>query len=152
MKKKILCTVLPVLLCGCSTATRTSFAGAAVGAATAAAAGATAVRTGKKKNAARWAAIGVLLGAAAGWSIHGRLEKRDERTRRELLANLDRIGIKGGLLTNGTEGGENPSLTKPVVDSEWVETKVEGNRLIEAHRVWSIKENSRWVPEEGGGR
>ena len=155
MKTKLLTILATVFLSqGCSTLKRSLVAGALAGATTGVFAGAMARPTGKKDNAAKGALVGGALGLAAGWFVHEKAQRRDERTRRELLLNLEKFGVGG---VPKADGGGNPALAKPVVDSEWVETRVEGNKLIEAHRVWVIKENSRWIPkdaddDEGGGR
>ena len=147
MKGKIFCTTLGILLLsGCSTMKHSLVIGGITGAAAGTVTGAVIRPTDKKENAVTGALIGGLVGLAASYFIHGGLEKRDEKTRKELLLNLNRFGV-GGVPKTDTDG--NPALAKPVVNSEWVETRVKGNKLIEAHRVWVIEENSRWVPESG---
>ena len=130
MIRKILSIVLIVLLsASCATARKGLALGAITGGAGGTFVGAKLVRAGKRENAFKGAVIGGLLGLAAGYFIHGGLEKRDEKTRRKLLLNLEKFGIGRAM---GVQKGGNPTITRPVVESEWVETKVKGNKLIEA--------------------
>ena len=140
----VVCT--GVFLSGCSSMNRSLSLGTVGGTVTGTFMGAAIARKDKPKNAAKCALIGGLMGAAAGYFIHKGLDKRDEKTRRELLFNLESFGISEPRQRQKVRDGGNPSLSKPVVDSQWVETRIEGNRLIEAHRVWIIKENPKWVP------
>ena len=141
--------VLPIalLLGSCSTMKRTLMTGAITGATTGTFAGAVVAKKDKKEASVKGALIGGILGLGLSWFAHKRLEKRDHKTRRELLLNLERFGV-GEPKAKGKAG---PVLSSPVVDSEWVETKVEDNKLIEGHRVWVIKENPQWVPNQKGG-
>ncbi len=140
---------IALLLASCSTMRKTLVAGAAVGATTGTFAGATAARKDKKEAALKGALIGGLLGAVMGWFTHKRLEKRDYKTRRELLLKLERLGSPSKKLQS--QGDLGPSLSEPVVDSEWRDARIEGNKLIEGHRVWIIKENPQWVPSGDNG-
>ena len=130
---------------GCSTITRSISLGATTGAATGTLMGAAMVKQDKAKSSAKGALVTGIVGAIAGYFIHHLLAKRDEKARKELLFNLESFGI-----TESKKGqtGANPMLTKPQVDSQWVETRIEGNKLIEAHRVWIIKENPKWLPKQ----
>ena len=68
--------------------------------------------------------------------------------RRETLLNLDKFDVstpqKSGTVSIPAGGGH--YLTKPVVDMEWIETQVLGDKLIEGHRVWKIIEKPKWIP------
>ena len=93
------------------------------------------------------AAIGAAVGALGSYLIHRGLEKRDDRVRRETLLNLERYDVT----PNGRNNSPQPTssthmLTKPAVDVEWVDTRVDGGKLIEGHRVWRVTEPPRWIP------
>ncbi len=131
------------LVSSCSTMTRSLSLGAASGATAGTFVGAAIVRKDKPKSAVKGALVGGFLGAVASYFVHQGLKKRDEKTRKTLLFNLESFGITE---PKKTESGDNPTLTKPVVDSQWVETRIEGNKLIQGHKVWIIKENPKWIP------
>ena len=147
--RAIYLVVLPIalLLSSCSTMKRSLITGAITGTTTGTFAGAMVARKDKKEASLKGAFIGGILGLGLSWLAHKGLEKRDHKTRKELLLELERFGDK----KPKAKGKSGPSLSGPVVDSEWVETKVEGNKLIEGHRVWMIKENPQWVPKEKKG-
>lgn len=108
-------------------------------------------REGGSSNSGNGAAIGAVIGGLSAYFIHKGLEKRDQKLRRETLLNLDRFDVSSPPRTKGAPtfpGGGNHLLTKPTVDVEWVETRVDGDKLIEGHRVWRIVEKSKWIPGE----
>ena len=144
--KIILCTFF---LLGCATANRSILMGTAAGAAAGAFIGPGFSPKNKKNNAAAGTLVGALLGMAVGGYVHDKLEKRDDRTRRQLILNLEKHGI--GDARREPPRGETPLLAKPSVNSQWVGTRIEGDRLIEGHRVWIIEENAKWVGEGGSG-
>lgn len=96
------------------------------------------------------AAIGAAVGGLSAYYIHKSIERRDERLRRETLLNLEKYDVSApqrlSPVAPGRGGGH--GLTKPVVDMEWIETKVEGDRLVEGHKVWRIIEKPKWIPSE----
>ena len=98
------------------------------------------------------AAIGAVIGGLSAYFIHKNVEKREEKTRRETLLNLEKFDVsappKSGTVSVPTEGGH--YLTKPVIDMEWIETQVQGDKLIEGHRVWKIIEKPKWIPTNEG--
>ncbi len=94
------------------------------------------------------AAIGAVVGGLSAYLIHKGVEKREEKIRRETLLNLDKFDVskpsKSGTVSIPSGGGH--FLTKPVVDMEWIETQVQGDKLVEGHRVWKIIEKPKWIP------
>lgn len=120
-------------------------AGAVVGAA-----GSSATYKGQKKGKA--AISGALIGAAIGgltsYFIHDGLKKRDAKTRRETIFNLDKHNVSA---PRGYQMQGNHGITMPVVEGEVIEEHVspDGKRLIESHRIWHIKEDAQWVPTPG---
>jgi len=94
------------------------------------------------------AAVGAVIGGLSAYFIHKSAENREEKTRRETLLNLEKFDVsappKSGTVSIPTGGGH--YLTKPVVDMEWIETQVQGDKLIEGHRVWKIIEKPKWIP------
>lgn len=99
------------------------------------------------------AAIGVALGGLSAYLIHKGVERREERIRRDTLLNLEKFDVsapmKPGTVSIPTGGGH--YLTKPAVDMEWIDTQVQGDKLIEGHRVWRIIEKPKWIPSEDAG-
>ena len=91
--------------------------------------------------------IGGAIGGVASYFLHNILEQRDDRTRRDTLFNLEKFNVsapsKYQAAPNSTNG---PGLTVPRVDAQWVETQVQGKKLIEGHRVWVITEDAQWMP------
>ena len=95
MKNNVLCILFAALLIpGCATVKRSLVTGAVAGAAAGTVTGAAVSPTDKKRNSATGAAVGAVLGAAAAWFFHGELEKRDEKTRREVLFNLENFDVR----------------------------------------------------------
>lgn len=94
------------------------------------------------------AAVGAVVGGLSAYLIHKGVAKREEKIRRETLLNLDKFDVsappKSGTISIPTGGGH--YLTKPVVDMEWIETQVQGDKLVEGHRVWKIIEKPKWIP------
>ena len=143
-KTRFYCVIsLLFYLTSCSSLNRSLLLGTGTGIATGAFIGTAGSVRNKKNNAAKGALIGGLLGLGGGYFLHGKLEKRDAETRQKMLLNLDKFGAGKSRIKTTLPL---PMLTKPIVGSEWVDTKIEGNKLIEAHRVWIIEENSGWVP------
>jgi len=94
------------------------------------------------------AAIGAVVGGLSAYLIHKGVEKHEEKVRRETLLNLDKFDVstppKSGTVSIPAGGGH--YLTKPVVDMEWIDTQVQGDKLVEGHRVWKIIEKPKWIP------
>ena len=134
--------ILSMMVSGCASTERSIALGAAAGAVGGAVNGALLFPVNKKKSVLRGALIGGVAGAALGLVTHKYLKKRDQRTRKDTLLNLQRhdvlnphVGVKNN----------NPGLTKPIVEMDWVEPKIQKGRYIEGHKVWKISESSQWV-------
>ena len=102
-------------------------------------------------DAGTGAAIGAAIGGLSAYLIHKGIEKREVKIRRETLLNLEKFDVStppksGGMVSIPTGGGH--FLTKPVVDMEWIETQVQGDKLVEGHRVWRIIEKPKWIPSD----
>ena len=97
----------------------------------------------KSKRMITGALVGSAVGGLVGYFIHGALEKRDDRTRRDTLFNLDKFGSDA---SGGLSGDTPAALSAPVVEAQWVETQVQGKKLVEGHKVWVISEDPQWVP------
>lgn len=123
-----------------------------VGIGSGAAAGAALAHNGKG-DAGTGAAVGAAIGGLSAYLIHKGIEKREEKIRRETLLNLEKFDVstppKSGTVSIPAGGGH--FLTKPVVDMEWVETQVQGDKLVEGHRVWRIIEKPKWIPTNDSG-
>ncbi len=109
-------------------------------------------QSGGGDHVATGAAIGAVVGGLSAYLIHKSLDKRDEQLRRETLLNLEKYDVSAP--QRSSKGGDIPvgpghALTKPTVDVEWVETRVDGDKLVEGHKVWRITEKSKWVPDDG---
>lgn len=104
-------------------------------------------------DAGTGAAVGAAIGGLAAYLIHKGVEKREEKVRRETLLNLEKFDVsapqKTGTVSIPAGGGH--FLTKPVVDMEWIETQVQGDKLVEGHRVWKIIEKPKWIPTQNPG-
>ncbi len=129
---------------GCSTMRDSLIVGTTTGMATGAAAGAALSKNNKNQGALKGALITGAIGGIASYFIHKGLKKRDSKVRKDTLFNLEKFGV-GGVPQNFSN---NPYLTKPAIDSQWVDTRVEGKKLIEGHRVWVITEDSKWLPNQ----
>jgi hypothetical protein len=85
--------------------------------------------------------------AGAGRSclkIHGSLDKRDDRTRRDTLFNLEGHGIRNSSGSKADLSDVGGLITIPEVEEDWVETHTEGNKMVEGHRTWRITNGARW--------
>jgi hypothetical protein len=144
MNKFILIAFI-VSLAGCSTMKESLIVGTGTGA-TAGAIGAFTMASRNKGQAAfQGALIGGAVGGIASYFLHKELEQRDDRTRRDTLFNLEKFNVStpSSYQNSSTIG---PGLTVPKVDAQWVDTQVQGKKLIEGHRVWVITEDAQWVP------
>jgi hypothetical protein len=129
---------------GCSTMKKSLTLGISTGAVTGAMTGAS-LSKNRGQGALNGALIGGVISGIASYFIHNKLEKRDQKTRRETLFNLDKFGVD---YPKNYSSGNNPGLSMPVVESQWVGTQVKGKKLVEGHRVWIISEDPQWIPNK----
>ena len=142
MNKPFFLTVLIVSTAvGCASRERSVAAGVTLGATAGGIHGAALYPINTKKGITLGAFMGGITGGIIGWMIKKGLEKRDEKIRREMLFNFQRHGITNPSL----EKSIRPGLSKPSVDVDFVEPRIEGENYIEGHRVWKISEESQWV-------
>jgi hypothetical protein len=128
---------------GCSTIRDSLIVGTTSGMATGALIGASMNSKEKSQAALQGALIGGAISAVASFFIHKGIEKRDNKIRRETLFNLDKFGVD---YPKNYSGEYSPTISSPVVDSQWIESQVQGKKLIEGHRVWIISEDPQWIP------
>ena len=137
-----------ILLSGCSTPSDSIILGSLSGAGAGAAIGS--IGEGQSERTFTGAAIGAAVGGLGAFLIHKGLEKREDRLRRETLLNLEKYEVsvpQGALNSVSIPAGDGHALTRPVVDVQWIETNIEGDKLIEGHRIWRITEKSKWLPD-----
>ncbi len=129
-------------LVGCSTMEKSVALGVFSGLATGAGVGLAA--HARTRGTLITAGVGAAVGGLASYLIHGEMEKRDDRTRRDTLFNLENHGIRNSSGSKANLSDVGNLLTSPEVEEDWVDTHTDGKRLIEGHRVWSITDQSRW--------
>ena len=150
MRKTFILIVLGVFVTtGCSTMRDSLVVGTTSGAAAGALAGASMNEQSRGKGALQGALVGGAISAVASYFIHKGLEKRDSKVRRETLFNLDKFGVD---YPQNFSQDYSPSISKPVVESQWIDTQVKGKKLIEGHRVWIISEEPQWLPANKKGK
>lgn len=115
----------------------------------AAAGGATAFAVDKKRDPqmpVMGALIGGVTGAISAYFIHEHIEKRDAKTRRDTLFNLDKFDVS---IPSHSRGLKPHALSLPIVDSEHIEEHVtdDGKKLVEEHKVWTIREDAQLIPK-----
>lgn len=143
MKKQIFLStlILSTILTSCSSVRKSVSLGVGTGMTTGLLLG-----NGDSKKTKTGLAIGAVVGGIASYFIHKGIEKRDTETRKETLFNLDKFGTYGRIKTSTSNNSAPFSLTPAQVEEEFIETHVEdGRRLIEAHRVWTISNDSQWI-------
>ena len=127
-----------VLAASCATLHKSMLTGAGIGVGTGTVAG---VATTGGKGALKGALFGAALGAASSYLIHVVLQKRDARTRKQTLLNLDKFSVSAP--TRG-QGVQDFRLSAPDVDQECFDWEVRGNQLVQQHCVWTIRGNATW--------
>ena len=137
-------------LVGCSTMRDSVLVGTAVGAGMGVVGGVTLNSESRGSGALIGGLIGAAVGALGGVIFHKVLEGRDDQTRRETLFNLDKFNIQGPSKNGPDKMGDDwqPRISNPEVDFDWIDTHVDGKKLIEGHRVWRITEEPQWITEE----
>ena len=143
MKQKVMVMLLVMsdtLAAGCATMHKSVLTGVGVGMSAGVATG-SAISRGK--GAMKGALFGAAIGAASSYLIHKALQKRDTKTRRQTLLNLDKFSVSAP--TRG-QGVQDFRLSAPDVDKECFDWEVRGNQLVQQHCVWTIRGNAAWLP------
>lgn len=122
---------------GCATANKSTGLGGMIGAGTGAMLGGI-VDPGKDgeyrtRNVIVGAALGGMAGMVTGSVIH---KEMDEQKKEAFM--------KGRASSPPPQAGVMPSLTQARVRTEWIESRVSGNRFVEGHFEYVIEEPSRW--------
>ena len=125
--RRIVVLCIPILICQCSSMERSIGLGAGIGAA----AGAT---TGhavnfNMKGMALTTATGAVVGGLVGLLLH-KDEKMEGTPHYEIPPNL----------------GSEPILQEAEKEVLWIPGKIDGDRYTEPHRIFVIKQPSRWAP------
>lgn len=147
---KIFLIVMILALVGCSTMRESLVLGVGSGAATGAITGATIVKQNRGQAALQGALFGGVIGGIASYFIHGTVQKRDDLIRRETLFNLEKFNVSSPSSSSYSippQGG--PSVTSPKIEMQWIDTQVQGKKLIEGHRVWIMTEDAQFIPSKG---
>jgi hypothetical protein len=135
--------MLMISLLSCSTMRESIILGAGTGAASGAIGAATLADQKKGHAAVQGALIGGAIGSIFSFFFHRGIKKRDDRVRRETLFNLEKYNVS---TPSGYQGSSGPGLTVPKVEAQWIDTQVQGKKLVEGHRIWVITEEPQWVP------
>jgi len=126
MKKPLaIFIVITLFQLGCATNSKSLFLGGVIGAGAG-------VVISNQKGSSKNAAVGALIGAGIG-SLIG-VSAYKEKLKKMGTKSPDLKGIKNF----------SPFLIRPKVRMYWVPDNVQGNKFIEKHRVWVIKNPSSW--------
>lgn len=142
---KLLFLLLAGSLIGCSTMRESLVLGAGTGVATGAVTGAIMSSEHRGQGALIGALVGGAIGSISSYFIHKGVESRDEKVRRDTLFNLEKFNVSA---PNTGSSDRGPRLSMPVVEGQWVDTQVQGKKLVEGHRVWVISEEPQWMPDQ----
>ncbi|NOT77739.1 MAG: hypothetical protein HOP07_01905 [Bacteriovoracaceae bacterium] len=143
---KLILIVLMATLASCSTMKGSMVLGIGTGAALGGISASAMAQRNKGSAAIQGALVGGAIGGIASYFLHNSLEQRDDRTRRDTLFNLEKFNVSAPSKFQTAPTTNGPGLTVPRVDAQWVETQVQGKKLIEGHRIWVITEDAQWVP------
>lgn len=149
---KIFLSIMMVSLAGCSTMKESLVLGIGSGAATGAITGSVIVDKNRGQAALQGALLGGVIGGIASYFIHGSVQKRDDLIRRETLFNLEKFNVSAPSPSSYSipfSQGSGPEITSPKVEMQWIDTQVQGKKLIEGHRVWIMTEDAQWIPSTG---
>jgi hypothetical protein len=147
---KIFLFIMMVSLVGCSTMKESLVLGIGSGAATGAITGSVIVDKNRGQAALQGALLGGVIGGIASYFIHGTVQKRDDLIRRETLFNLEKFNVSTPSPSSSMPSqGSGPAITSPKVEMQWIDTQVQGKKLIEGHRVWIMTEDAQWIPSTG---
>ncbi len=144
MKDKIVMSVLvSMFTLGCATLKESVVTGSGVGAATGLVVHSTSKNRSNKEGALTSVLVGAIFGGITSYFIHGSLEKRDSKTRRKTLLNLNKFSVSTPIQNKNIQGFK---VSTPDADKECFDWEIKGSKLVQKHCVWSIKGNSFWVP------
>ena len=139
-----MCLIIGSLfISGCASMKRSILTGVGIGTATGAITGAGVQPRNRRSGALTGGVLGAAIGGASLYAIHSLLEKRDTKTRRKTLLNLDKFSVSTPSKGSGVQDFK---LSAPDVDKECFEWEIKGNKLVQQHCVWSIQGNSFWTP------
>ena len=143
MRVQIILVVM--IASGCASMPKSITLGVGTGAALGTAGGFIYEDENKKQNATKGAMVGAAVGGITSYLLHKGVKKREARIRRDTIFNLDRHGVS---TPPGFKVNRNHDLSLPIVESEIVDERIskDGKHLIESHRVWKVKEDSRFTP------
>lgn len=134
-----------LFLSGCASMKESIVTGVGVGATSGAIIGSLSNKGNRNQGALSGALIGAAIGGLSSYIIHGSLEKRDARTRKKTLLNLDKYSVSTP--TRGGGGVQDFRLTAPEVEKECFDWEIKNNKLVQQHCVWAIKGDSYWTPK-----
>ena len=146
MKNKFItvCLIIGSLfISGCASMKRSILTGVGIGAATGAITGAGVQPENRRSGAVTGGIIGAVIGGAGLYAIHSFLGKRDTKTRRQTLLNLDKFSVSTPSKRSEVQDFK---LSAPDVNKECFGWEIKGNKLVQQHCVWSIQGNSFWTP------
>ena len=129
MKKTISLYIIVSLLTGCATSNESLLTGAMIGGTAGTVLGHQ--HKGNSKGRMTGAIVGTALGGLVGYLSHK--NKKKKRAKKSTVREVEMVKIN-----------DNPFLTKPKVTMYWEPDKIEGDKFIEKHRVWVLKNGSQW--------
>lgn len=129
--------ILMMLSSGCATQNKSVGLGGAIGAGTGAMLGGIAESGKDGEYRTRNVIVGATLGGMAGMITGSVLHKEMDEQKREAY-------LKGRASSPAPQAGVMPSISQAKVRTEWIESRVSGNRFIEGHFEYVIEEPSRW--------
>jgi hypothetical protein len=129
--------ILMILSTGCVTANKSVGLGGAIGAGTGAMLGGIADAGKDGEYRTRNVIVGTAIGGMAGMITGSVLHKEMDEQKKEAY-------LKGRASSPAPQAGVMPSLSQVKVRTEWIESRVSGNRFIEGHFEYVIEEPSRW--------
>ena len=122
---------------GCTTTNKSVGLGGAIGAGTGAMLGGIADPGKDGEFRTRNVIVGTFLGGMAGMITGSVLHREMDEQKKEAF-------LKGRSSSPPPQAGVMPSLSQAKVRTEWVESRVSGNRFVEGHFEYVIEEPSRW--------
>lgn len=122
---------------GCASANKSAGLGGMLGAGTGAMLGGIADPGKDGEYRTRNVIVGAALGGMAGMITGSVIHKEIDEQKKEAF-------MKGRAASTTPQAGVMPSLSQAKVRTEWIESRVSGNRFVEGHFEYVIEEPSRW--------